>query len=660
MKNLEALKRKENINWINYLVNTQEKNYNIERVKALKEITSKSVYDYVLRSFEVLVELDLAEDVYYYVAETLKWMEVAKTGSKLDRRKWRELGFDLYVHNIGSSQIYVSEEKTPDKVVEILIKTHGLVGQYLRGEVNLDKNIELYYLIRDNLIDKATLREILIALNKCVIKAVSNDLYNEIEEEIIKTIDLIINNNFAKEDLSTRLKRLNKDFDVSYLKNKEVVKALEYLLDTVELWFYESALKGFDFSQKIKILLYISKDCEGCEHLTFEELMKNIYFDYENKKTVNIYKQRVIETLLNDLDVEDILHDTMKTNPHLRFYLRKKGNTLIFNFKFSIQTRKLIEFCEVAYGSGTLYNKSVYLLYDLFEFRRDKFDRFYNEMEYISNMNSSLENKKVLLDFIVGEKVLDVGPGGGALMDLIEEELPYLKVYGIDLAKNVIEILEEKKRKEKRKWNIVEGDALNLTKHFPSESIDTIIYSSIIHELYSYIEYEGKKFNIDTVIKTLKEAYAILSVGGRILIRDGIMTEPKDSMRVIEFFNKEDISILDNYCHDFRGREITYEKLDDNKVKLPVNDAMEFLYTYTWGDKSYAHEVQEQFGYLTPSEYQSLIEENLRNAEIVYLEAFLQGGYEKNLLTKVAIYDEEMNIVKLPDSTCIIVIEKLK
>jgi len=333
---------------------------------------------------------------------------------------------------------------------------------------------------------------------------------------------------------------------------------------------------------------------------------------------------------------------------------------LIFNFKFSIQTRKLIEFCEVAYGSGTLYNKSVYLLYDLFEFRRDKFDRFYNEMEYISNMNSSLENKKVLLDFIVGEKVLDVGPGGGALMDLIEEELPYLKVYGIDLAKNVIEILEEKKRKEKRKWNIVEGDALNLTKHFPSESIDTIIYSSIIHELYSYIEYEGKKFNIDTVIKTLKEAYAILSVGGRILIRDGIMTEPKDSMRVIEFFNKEDISILDNYCHDFRGREITYEKLDDNKVKLPVNDAMEFLYTYTWGDKSYAHEVQEQFGYLTPSEYQSLIEENLRNAEIVYLEAFLQGGYEKNLLTKVAIYDEEMNIVKLPDSTCIIVIEKLK
>ncbi|MDI5788952.1 hypothetical protein PO124_12605 [Bacillus licheniformis] len=29
-----------------------------------------------------------------------------------------------------------------------------------------------------------------------------------------------------------------------------------------------------------------------------------------------------------------------------------------------------------------------------------------------------------------------------------------------------------------------------------------------------------------------------------------------------------------------------------------MNDAMEFLYTYTWGEEAYPHEVQEQFGYL--------------------------------------------------------------
>ena len=98
----------------------------------------------------------------------------------------------------------------------------------------------------------------------------------------------------------------------------------------------------------------------------------------------------------------------------------------------------------------------------------------------------------------------------------------------------------------------------------------------------------------------------------------------------------------------------------DNKVKMLVNDAMEFLYTYTWGEDSYPLEVQEQFGYLTPTQYKQLINKNLPNSKILVCKAFLQDGYEENLLNKIAIYDDKMNVVKLPNSTCIIVIEKGK
>ena len=55
----------------------------------------------------------------------------------------------------------------------------------------------------------------------------------------------------------------------------------------------------------------------------------------------------------------------------------------------------------------------------------------------------------------------------------------------------------------------------------------------------------------DTIKKSLKEAYDILKVGGRIIIRDGIMSEPKDSYRLIEFKNIDDINILKRYCNDF-------------------------------------------------------------------------------------------------------------
>ena len=95
-----------------------------------------------------------------------------------------------------------------------------------------------------------------------------------------------------------------------------------------------------------------------------------------------------------------------------------------------------------------------------------------------------------------------------------------------------------------------------------------------------------------------------------------------------------------------------------NTVKMLINDAMEFLYTYTWGEQSYPLEVKEQFGYFTVSEYVDFIKENLPNCKIIESKSFLQNGYELNLLPKINIYDENMNVVKLPDSTSIIVIEK--
>src|SRR5690606_13139271 len=99
--------------------------------------------------------------------------------------------------------------------------------------------------------------------------------------------------------------------------------------------------------------------------------------------------------------------------------------------------------------------------------------------------------------------------------------------------------------------------------YFKNNEIDTIIYSSIIHELFSYIEFDGNKFNYDTIKKALISAYEILPSKGRIIIRDGIMTEEKESRRIIKFKNKEDIKILNRYCNDFKGRNIKYTKIKE-------------------------------------------------------------------------------------------------
>ena len=653
--------------WLNYLYNTKEKNYNILNVKSIKEINKHSVLNYVKKTLEILNDINnreiLDKEILYLIEETLKWNEVAKTGSKKDRKRWLDKKYDLFCHNIGSSEIY--NETNDNIIVSTLIKTHGLIGQYIKGEVNFSKNLSLYELIKNNNISKEDLRKVLQILNRCIIEAVSKDLYIEIESCVNEIIEDILNNkNSKKLDFKIKLQRLNRNLsqsDIDYINKLDLIYTtkIQNLFDNFELWYYDGVLKEFNICDQIKILLYINENKPtNTEYLTFESFMHNMYLDYKNKREINIYKKRIIENFLNNITLEDIVNHNINPNPHIDFDIKKINKTLIFNFKFSIQAKKLIEFCEVACISNSLYQKATYMLYDLFGFRKDAYDRFYNEIDYLNTMNNSLNQKAIILDYIVGNSVLDVGPGGGALLDLIEKKIPNSDIKGIDLSENVINELTKKKLKEGHMWNIIKGDALNLTKYFANNSIDTIIFSSIIHELYSYISYNGKKFNKDTIKVALNEAYSILSINGRIIIRDGIMSSPVNSYRIIEFNDKEDIKKLDRYINDFKGRKITYEKISDNKVKMLINDAMEFLYTYTWGEESYPLEVQEQFGYFTLDEYITFIKENLPNAKIIESKSYLQKGYEENLLPKINFYDEDMNVVSLPDSTSIIVIEK--
>jgi hypothetical protein len=119
------------------------------------------------------------------------------------------------------------------------------------------------------------------------------------------------------------------------------------------------------------------------------------------------------------------------------------------------------------------------------------------------------------------------------------------------------------------------------------------------------------------------------------------------------------MQFLERYTKDFKGREIEYTVVGQNEVLMPVNDAMEFLYTYTWGEKSYVHEVNEQFGYFTPSGFKDFIMTVLgEEAKLIEFKHFLQEGYTIALSQKIVFYDEDRNPARLPDSTYIAVIEK--
>lgn len=352
----------------------------------------------------------------------------------------------------------------------------------------------------------------------------------------------------------------------------------------------ESALQTFSLEQFLKVISLVAASSPiQLSHLSFEAVMNSIHYDYKGSKKINVYKKRIIEKYLSELSWEEIYSGVKPSgsNPHLTHRLRGKEHlpdTLFFQFEFSAAAEKLIEFCTEAEKSA-LYERAVLLLFDLFDLRRDAFDRFHNEDTYLSQMNDTADYKAVILDYVTGRKVLDIGPGGGVLLDLLEERMPEVVPVGIDISSNVIEALRQRKQREDRRWEVLQGDALNLKDYVEPGTVDTVIFSSILHELYSYVPLDGRKFNHGTVAAALTSAFEVLAEGGAIIIRDGIMSEPEEQQRRVRFLEADGMAWLERYAKDFAGRNIRYEQLGEHEVLMPVNDAMEFLYTYTWGRK---------------------------------------------------------------------------
>ena len=139
LKMINDCENYKNEKWLSYLYNTKEKNFNVLNVRSLSQINKYSVLNYVRKTLEILNDINSREnldnEVLNYIEETLKWSEVAKTGSKKDRQRWKANKYDLFCHNIGSSEIY--NETNNNIIISTLIRTHGLIGQYIKGEVNL-------------------------------------------------------------------------------------------------------------------------------------------------------------------------------------------------------------------------------------------------------------------------------------------------------------------------------------------------------------------------------------------------------------------------------------------------------------------------------------------------------------------------------------------
>lgn len=647
--------------WMDYLKSASEIKYNIAHIESMEDLNTNKVAQYVARCLEIANgDLRILDGKYHkYVIRTIQWMDVAKCGSKQDRELWKIQcpGICLDIHNEASAEIYLRnngcDDQATQKIVYALIKTHGLIGQYIMGETKLESNRILSSLD----LPKDILFKILKILNHAVIAGVSEELWKSVHVKVNALITQVVNGIYKDDTVLVRLKKLFPAFKNVDTLTEEESKLYAHIFNSVNLWYPTIALQNFSRKELNTIFKTIARhDFGKIHHISFYDLSRELAYDYQGKRKENVYKKRVVEVLLREME-ENSAEQCEKE--HVRIFCDIDNDCLRFKVAFTSVCEALINFCVEAERSGfATYSKNIITIFDMFGFRRDIFDRLSNEEAYLETMNNAQTSTKMnVLDYVHGNSVIDVGSGGGVLLDALEKRFPDKMIAGTDISQNVIEVLQKKIDVEGHNYEIWRHNFVEGALWSP---VDNILFSSIMHEIYSYTEFDGKRFNIDAVRTALHHANESLNRGGRIIIRDGVKTDSNDIVSV-RFKDEDTLILAKNYLRDFKGLEELRDengnwrnlKIEEGTVTMDINLAREMLYTITWGPMSYAMEVQEQFGYLTIDEFRKTLES--LGMHIIEAKQFIEPGYPEHLNDKVELVDFDW--LDIP-SNCIIVAEK--
>lgn len=208
--------------------------------------------------------------------------------------------------------------------------------------------------------------------------------------------------------------------------------------------------------------------------------------------------------------------------------------------------------------------------------------------------------------------ICDAGFGTGLFLRNLARQFTDSEIYGIDASRHFFTQAIKRFRRKPR-MHLLRADLLK--QAFPEGFLDTKIFSSVLHEVYSYNGYRKQAVEL-----ALRVSFRELKQGGRLIIRDGI--KPDKAAVYMQFLSEKRNDFFGNlmfadtetmflrFAREFKGRNVEYavSRTRDGKhfYKTDLPSAYEFLSKKDFR-RNWHIEVAEQFGYFTHAEYIALL-----------------------------------------------------
>lgn len=648
-------------------------------------------------------------------------LDIAKTANAQLRATWAQRGVSLEVHNDAAAAILRTSDRARawglapqlGKLAIAWVEAHGLAGQHVRGEGPMMMFAPLVAALRE--LAPALGRVLRVApheaiacaldglhvLNACDTAAVREGLLDDaLLGKLARVRDQLtivaaqapwtdpyealaaLAPPLDRARLADRLRSLRAgrqhagepaaavDAAVAALADADL-RVLGPALDTCQLWYCEAATSELSPAAQLRVLAaavgaarQVGVDTTRPWHAQLRPLIGRLSGDGSAAR----YRRRLVEAALAQRSFDELLSGQAQLGPlgtlSAKLASATDPDAVVIDYLDTDESAALVTLLGLyETRSQVAFHQMLKALCDLYGLRKDELDRVNNEAAYLASMNAARSDKERMLDYVRPGRIVEIGPGGGVVLDLLEARFVDSEIIGVDLSREAIAALETHARANGRKWRVVHGAAEALPDLVGPGSVDTVVFCSILHEVYSYTERGGTRFHLESVRDVVRAAWTTLRPGGRLVIRDGVMPPP--GRRRIRFVAPEARPTFDLYVAQFEGRAIEFRELAADRVELSTADAMEFLYTYTWGPASFPYEVRELYGVLPYEAYVTSLVDWVGGASVAqvvdipaHLRSYLQPGYRDHLANKIELTDDHDRPVELPDSNCLIVIER--